>query len=77
MWYNFKDTQKIMNGLKFYRVMAVPTLLYGSEVWTITNNYCKRSQAPEMKFFGLMVGYTSRAGKRNDIRKEFSIFSIN
>ena len=56
---------KIMNGtvvralkrnvrrdtlLKFYRVMPVTNLLYGSEGWTLTKNDCKRSEAAKMNY---------------------------
>lgn len=42
--------------LKFYKVMAVCTLLYGCETWTLTKNYCKRIQAAEMRFCDLLCG---------------------
>ena len=36
--------------IEIYKLMVVPTLLYGSQVWTITKNNHKRIQAVETKF---------------------------
>ena len=65
--------------LEFYRVMAVPTLLYDGEVWSLTKRNCNDIQAVEIKFLRLMAGYTLRDGKRNYDKylAGMSIFSIN
>jgi len=39
------DTQK-----KFYKVLARPTLLYGSETWVTTKRDMTRLEAAEMRF---------------------------
>ena len=63
--------------LKFYKVMALPTLLYGSENWTVTKGQASRIQAAEMRFLRHVAGYTLRDHRRNtDIRQELSIVSI-
>jgi hypothetical protein len=40
-------TRKETN-LKFYKIMAVPVLLYGSETWTLRKKDWNRIQAAEM-----------------------------
>jgi hypothetical protein len=35
---------------KFYKIMAVPVLLYGSETWTLRKRDWNRIQAAEMKY---------------------------
>lgn len=57
--------------------MAVPNLLYGSDVWTLTTNNCKRAQATNMKVLLSLIKYTlNKGGYRNDdIRKEHNIFN--
>jgi hypothetical protein len=40
-----KDTQ-----IKFYQVMAVPTLLYESECWTMRKRDMQKLKAAEMRF---------------------------
>lgn len=42
--------------LKLYSAIDVPTLLYSSEVWSLTNNDCKRIQAAENENFRWVVG---------------------
>ncbi|PSN54630.1 hypothetical protein C0J52_10839 [Blattella germanica] len=55
--------------LKFYKVMAIPILLYGSEIWTLTSNQLRRIEAAEMKLLRPLAGYTLYDHKRNaDIR---------
>ena len=39
------DTQ-----MKFYKVVARPTLLYGSEIWVTTKRHMTRLEAAEMRF---------------------------
>lgn len=41
--------------LKFYKALEVPTPLYGSEIWTLANVYCKRIQAAEETFWGSVI----------------------
>jgi hypothetical protein len=53
MWYN----QKVFAGkvrkdtlLRFYKIMAIPTLLYGLECWTLTRRQKSRLKAAKMRF---------------------------
>lgn len=63
-----KDTQ-----IKFYKTIAVPTLLDGSETWT-TKTEESRIQALEMRFLRRVKGCTKLDRLRNrDIRTELFI----
>jgi hypothetical protein len=52
--------------LKLYNTLALPTLLYGSEIWT--NKHCdkNRLRTAEMKYLRRTAGYTVLNHKRND-----------
>ncbi|KAJ4431530.1 hypothetical protein ANN_20128, partial [Periplaneta americana] len=63
--------------LKFYKVMTVPTLLYGSETWSSTKGQLRRIEAAEMRLLRPLAGYTLYDHKRNpDIRTELNIIAI-
>lgn len=63
--------------LKFYKTMAVPALLYGSESWITTTKHESKIQAAEMKFLRRVKGCTRMDQIRNeDIREELQIYSI-
>ena len=60
------DTQ-----MKFYKVVARATLLYGSETWVTMKRDTTRLQAAEMGFLRRVKGYTRLDKIRNEvIRKE-------
>ena len=44
--------------LKIYNTLVLPTLLYGSENWTLTALQRRRIEAAEMKLLRLLAGYT-------------------
>jgi hypothetical protein len=50
-----KDTQ-----LKFYKVMVVPTLLYGYEIWALNRSGKRKIETAEMIFLRHDAGYTRR-----------------
>jgi hypothetical protein len=50
-------TRKETN-LKFYKIMTVPVLLYGSETWTPRKRDWNRIQAAEMKYLRTVKGCT-------------------
>lgn len=63
--------------IKFYKVMATPVILYGSELWTKTRKQESRIQATEMRFLRQVKGCTRQDHIRNtDIRTELNIYSI-
>ena len=66
------DTQ-----MKFYKVVARPTLLYGSETWVTTTRDMTRLEAAEMRFLRNVKGYTRLDKIKSDvIRKELQISGI-
>jgi hypothetical protein len=54
------DTQ-----MKFYKVVARPTLLYGSETWVTTKRDMTGLEAAEMRFLRSVKGYTRQDSKRS------------
>jgi hypothetical protein len=63
--------------LKFYKVMAVPMLMYGSENWAM-NKAHRTVEAAEMKFLRYVAGYTLKDQVSYDnIRQQLGIFNIN
>jgi hypothetical protein len=50
--------------MKFYRVAARPTLLYGSETWVTTTRKTTRLEAAEMRFLISVKGYPRQNKKR-------------
>jgi hypothetical protein len=58
--------------------MAIPTLLYGLECWTLTKRQKSRLEAEEMRFLRSVAGYRLIDHRRNeDIREEIQIIDIN
>ena len=49
---------KMETILKIYNTLIVPTLLYGSENWSLTASERRRIEAAEMKLLRPLVGYT-------------------
>jgi hypothetical protein len=63
--------------IKFYKVVARPSLLYGSETWVTTKRDMNRLEAAEMRFLRSVTGYTRLDKIRNeDIRQELKISGI-
>jgi hypothetical protein len=46
--------------IKFYKATAVPTLAYGSEIWTTTEKQEAKIETAEMKFLRSVAGYTRK-----------------
>jgi hypothetical protein len=60
--------------LRFYKIMAIPTLMCGSECWTLTKRQKSRLEAVEMRFLRSLAGYRLIDHRRNeDIREELQI----
>jgi hypothetical protein len=67
-----KDTQP-----KFYKVMAVPVLLYGCENWALNRVDRRNIETAETKFLRRVAGFTVRDEVRNTTtREELQIFNI-
>ena len=63
--------------MKFYKVVARPTLLFGSETWVTTKLDMIRLEAAEMCFLRSVKGYTRLDKIRSEvIRKELEISGI-
>jgi hypothetical protein len=63
--------------MKFYKVIARPTLLYGSETWTNTKRDVNRLEAAEIRFLRRVKGYTRLDKIRSEItRKDLEISGI-
>jgi hypothetical protein len=63
--------------MKFYKVVARPTLLYDSETWVTTTRDMTRLEAVEMHFLRIVKGYTRLDKIRSEIiRKELEISGI-
>ena len=53
--------------MKFYEVVARPTLLYGSETWVTTTRDMTRLEAAEMRFLRSVKGYTRLDKIRSEV----------
>jgi predicted esterase YcpF (UPF0227 family) len=63
--------------MKFYKVVARPTLLYSSDTWVTTKRDMTRLEAAEMRFLRSVKGYTRLDKTRSEIlRKEPEIPGI-
>jgi hypothetical protein len=64
--------------LRFYKIMAIPTILYESECWTLTVRQKRTLEAAEICFVRSVAGYRLIDHRRNeDIREELQIIDIN
>ncbi|KAJ4450851.1 hypothetical protein ANN_02282 [Periplaneta americana] len=64
--------------LKFYKVLAVPSLLYGSECWTLPENQKHKIEVSEMRFLRSVAGCRRTDRQYNEtIRDELNIFNLN
>ena len=43
---------------KFYKLMAVPDLMYGNENWSLNRSDKRKIEAAEMRFLRPIAGYT-------------------
>ena len=67
---------RIDTQMKFYKVVARPTLLYGCETWVIAKRDMTHLEAAEMRLRSVK-GYTRLDKIRNEvIRKELEISGI-
>lgn len=64
--------------MKFYKIMATPVLMFGSESWVVRERDKGKIQTAEMRFLRGVKGCTKRDHLRNeDIRGELGIYNIN
>jgi len=63
--------------MKFYKVLARPTVLYGSETWVTTKRDMTCLEAAEMRFLRSVKRYTRLEKLRKEvIRKKLEISGI-
>ena len=63
--------------MKFYKVVARPSLLHGSETWVTTKRDMTRLEAAEMRFLRSVTGYIRLDKIRSEvIKKELEISGI-
>jgi hypothetical protein len=63
--------------LQFYKIIAVPMLIYESENWTINRTDKTKIESAEIKFLRSVAGYTLLDQKRStDIFSELKIFNL-
>ena len=73
-----KGKTQLSTQIKFYKVMAVPVLVYGSENWSLNRSDNRKIEAAEMRILRPMAGHTLLDKKRSsDRRKQLDIFNIN
>ena len=56
--------------MKYYKVLARPSLLYGSETWVTTKRHMTRLEAAEMRFVRSITGYTGLDKIRSEVIKK-------
>jgi hypothetical protein len=57
--------------LRFYKIMAIPTLSYGSECWALARRQKSKLEAEKMRFLRSAAGYRLIDHRRNeDIRED-------
>ena len=56
--------------MKFYKVVARPSLQHGSETWVATKRDMTRLEAAEMRFLRSITGYTRLDKIRNEVIKK-------
>ena len=64
--------------MRFYKVLAVPLLTYGSENWALNRSGRRRIETAETRFLRRVSGHTLRDHIRNTtIREELHIYDLN
>ena len=53
-----KGKTQLSTQIKFYKVMAVPVLMYGSENWSLNRWDKRKIEVAEMRMLKSMAGYT-------------------
>ena len=53
-----KGKTQLTTQIKFYKVMAVPVLMYGSENWSLSRSGKRKTEAAEISFLRPMAVWT-------------------
>ena len=63
--------------LRVYNAIVKPTLLYGSDTWTLQNRHMKKLQATEMRYLRKVEGVTRMDRMRSDdIRERLTLLKL-
>lgn len=72
-----KNKTRVDTQLKFYKTMAVPMLMYGSENWALNRSDVRKVETSEMKFLRRVAGLTLRDQvSNNEIRQTLGIYDL-
>ena len=64
--------------IKFYKTMSIPSLMYGSETWTVTKYKERKITSAEMRFLRKVQGVTLLDYQRSDaIRNSLKLEPVN
>jgi hypothetical protein len=75
---NLKNKTRKETRLKFYKTMAIPALMYWSEIWVPTKRVQTRTQSTEINFLQKTKGCTKLDHISNEmIRTELNIYPVN
>jgi hypothetical protein len=80
MWYctqNLENKTGKETRVKFYKTVAVPALMYGSEIWVPTKEVQTRIQSTEMNFLRKTKGCTKLDHITNEMITEPNIYPVN
>jgi hypothetical protein len=73
-----KNKTRKETRLKFYKTMAIPALMYGSEIWVPTKKVQTGIQSTEINFVRKTKGCTKLDHITNEmIRTELNIYPVN
>jgi hypothetical protein len=75
-----KRKTQLSTQIKFYKVMAVPVLMYGRENWSLHRSDKSKIKATEIRVLRPTAGYkpTLLDKKRSsDVREQLGFFNIN
>ena len=50
--------KQLSTQIRFYKMMAVPVLMYGSENWSLNRSDKRKIETAEVRFVRPMAGYT-------------------
>jgi hypothetical protein len=72
-----KNKTRKETRLKFYKTMAIPALMYESEIWVSTKKVQTRIQSTEMNFLWKTKGCTKLDHVTNEMITELNIYPVN
>ena len=71
---SLKGKTQLSTQIKFYKVMAVSVLMYGSENWSLNRSDKRVIEAAEIRFLRPMVRYIQK--RSSDIREQLGILIL-